>query len=179
MGSVSLAGGAELSPALSAALDNAADSPVLEGDGCEVRVRLLRPAAAEPAGLEVEDAWAEAEFVLAGGALLLVVDGGVPAESEWRVLNALHLSVPRAPLPDAEARPTTHPAMGGIEPIRLTAPIPVSGVGHSLLRVGSETVALCGERGRGRLILLGSSLPLLDSDPSVGLALFRWLCQKP
>jgi len=178
MGSVLLAGGATLGPALSAALETARNSGVLEDDGRDLRVRFLRPEKAQPAGLTVEEAWAEAEFVLAGGAVLLVVDGGMPGETEWRILNALHLSVPRAALPDVEARPTTHPAMRGIEPIPLTAPHPVSGVGYSLLRVGSETVAICGQRGRGRLVLLGSSSPLLDNEPSVALALFRWLGQK-
>jgi hypothetical protein len=136
-------------------------------------VRFLTPQASVEAD-EVQDT---AAFVLRGGGLLLVLDGGPPAGEAWPLLNALHLFV-LSPLDPQAARATAHPAMAGIQAVALESPVSVAGVGHTLLRAGPDCVALAASRGEGRVLFLGCSSPLLSAKPAFGLACVRWISRQ-
>ncbi len=171
MARVSLLAGARLGDSLRDILDSRGFE-FTESDG-DVLVRFLAPQEA----VDADDVHDLVAFVLRGGGLLLALDGGPPSPDAWPLLNALHLFV-LSPLDPQAARATSHPAMAGIEAVALESPVSVAGVGHSLLRVGADSVALAAPRGEGRVLFLGCSSPLLSTKPAFGLACLRWISRQ-
>jgi hypothetical protein len=112
--------------------------------------------------VEAEEVHPLVEFVLQGGGLL--VCGG-----DGPLLPALHLLA----RPGRLSGPAEPVAISG-EPADLAEVRPVSGVGYTLYRVGTDCVVLGGQRGAGRIVFAGTNEP----PPALASACLRWISRQ-
>lgn len=119
-------------------------------------------------GANVDDDEAQTirDFVLAGGRLLMLGEGGP-------LLARLQLTRLMPPM-DAPVSGVAEPVQDPFEAIALNDVSPVTGAGYALLRVDDQVVGVGGPRGAGQLAYFAD----LDPPPALVLTALNWLTDR-
>jgi len=115
------------------------------------------------AGIAADAADASRDFVLRGGRLLILGEGG-PLLAR---LQLTRLMEPMDPPVSGRAEPLQEP----FEAVTLQGVSPVTGAGYALLQLGEHCVGVGGPRGEGHVVYIAD----LDPPPELVLAALDWL----